>query len=273
MSTRFLARSHGRIAYDDTGAGPLVVLIPGIGDLRAEYRFLVPPLVAAGYRVVSIDLRGHGESSTGWDSYAADATGDDVVALLHALNAGPAVLIGTSAGAAVSVWAAAAAPEAVAGLVLIGPFVRQIPPASPLAGAFLWLTVNVLLARPWGARLWSGYYGRLYPTAKPADLAAYRAALAANLNEPGRLEAVQAMFRGTKADIEARLGEVRAPVLVVMGTKDPDFPDPAAEARLVAERLRGSVLLVEGAGHYPHAEMPEQVAPAILRFLAAPARV
>jgi pimeloyl-ACP methyl ester carboxylesterase len=52
-----------------------------------------------------------------------------------------------------------------------------------------------------------------------------------------------------------------------MGEKDPDFKDPAAEARFVSERLGGEVLIVPGSGHYPHAEFPEIVSPAILRFL------
>ena len=257
MSTRFLARPDGRIAYDDQGAGPLVILVPGIGDVRAEYRFLTPQLVAAGYRVVTMDLRGHGELSVGWADYATAAIGSDIVALLRELNAGPAVVVGTSAGAGAGAWAAAEAPELVSGLVLVGPFVRPMPPASALDSAVQWAVVNVLLARPWDAQVWAAYYDNFYPTAKPADLTAYREALRANLNEKGRLEAVQAMFRDTKAAVEARLGEVKAPVLVVMGAKDPDFKDPAAEARLVAERLGGTVLLIDGAGHYPHAEMPD----------------
>ncbi|MFO7549180.1 MAG: hypothetical protein R6X29_09975, partial [Acidimicrobiia bacterium] len=54
-----------RLAHDDSGGdGPLVVLLPGAGDLRSEHRFLAPPLVAAGYRVVTADLPGHGESPT-----------------------------------------------------------------------------------------------------------------------------------------------------------------------------------------------------------------
>jgi pimeloyl-ACP methyl ester carboxylesterase len=52
-----------------------------------------------------------------------------------------------------------------------------------------------------------------------------------------------------------------------MGTRDSDFPDPVAEARLVAEATGAEVLLVEGAGHYPHAEMPDQVTPAVLALL------
>jgi pimeloyl-ACP methyl ester carboxylesterase len=51
-----------------------------------------------------------------------------------------------------------------------------------------------------------------------------------------------------------------------MGTKDPDFPDPAAEGRLIAEQTGGKLELVEGAGHYPHAELPEKTASVLLKF-------
>ncbi|HEY8475274.1 MAG TPA: alpha/beta hydrolase [Chloroflexota bacterium] len=271
MSTRFLVRPQGRIAYEETGAGPLVVLVPSIGDLRQEYRFLAPRLVAAGYRVVAMDLRGLGESSTGWDDYSAAAVGSDVVALLRELNAGPAHLVGTSMGAGAVAWAAAEVPDLVQSLVLISPFVRAVPLDSTVQRAALWAMVNVGLARPWGALAWSSYYDSLYPTVKPADLAAYRDALKANLREKGRLEAVQAMMRADNAGIEARLGAVRAPTLVVVGTKDPDFAwfpgGPEGEARLIAERLRGEVLLADGAGHYPHVELPELVNSAIVRFV------
>ena len=270
-ATRFLERPEGRVAYEDVGSGPLVVLVPGIGDTRVQYRFLVPELVAAGYRVVSMDLRGLGESSTGFSDYSAAAVGSDVVALLRALNAGPARLVGQSMAAGAVAWAAAEAPDHVESLVLIGPFVRDVPPTSWLQGALMDGAVNAMLLRPWGAMAWSAYYDSLYPTAKPADMPAYRDALAANLAERGRLEALRAMMNASKADVDARLGQARARTLVVMGTKDPDFDGfvggQAGEARWVADRLGGEVLMVEGAGHYPHAEMPDQVNPAIVRFL------
>lgn len=258
--TEFLDRPDGRIAYDDTGGdGPLVVAVPGMGDVRGVYRFLTPQLAAAGHRVVTMDVRGHGESSVGWPDHSAAAIGSDIVALVRALDAGPAAVLGESMAAAAAVWAAAEAPSDVAGVVLLGPFVRDIP--AGLAGRLAQRVVSALPAA------WLSWYARLYPTAPPADLDAYRAALRANLREPGRFAAFREMMRASKADCEARIPQVRAPVLVVMGTKDPDFPDPAAEARLVAERLRGVVVLVEGAGHYPQAEMPAVTGPAILDFL------
>jgi pimeloyl-ACP methyl ester carboxylesterase len=265
LPTHLLERPDGRIAYDDTGgSGPLVIAVPSLGDLRQEYRFLRPQLVDAGYRVVTMDVRGHGGSSTGWPDYSAVAVGSDIVALADQLQAGRAIVIGTSMAAGAAAWAAAEQPESVAGLVLVGPFVRDIP-ASPLQTAALKLLIN----RPWGPAAWSLYYKSLYPTSPPADLTDYRAALKANLKQPGRFDALKQMIWASKAPVEQRLAEVSAPVLVVMGSKDPDFKDPAAEARSVAERLRGTVAIIDGAGHYPHAEMPEQTGATILSFLSS----
>ncbi|CAN5256937.1 alpha/beta hydrolase [soil metagenome] len=265
--TRFLDRSQGRIAYDVAGSGPLVVMVPGLGDLRSEYRFLVPQLVAAGYRAVTMDIRGHGESSTDWPDHASAALGSDVVALIDHLGGGPATVIGTSMGAAAVAWAAAEAPGKISGVVLVGPFVRDIAPRSRLAGLVQKLVIRTAFAGPWAEAAWGAYYASLYPTRKPDDFAAYRAALVANLREPGRMDATRAMLNASKADVAARLPEVAAPTLVIMGTRDPDFPDPAEEATTVARMLRGSVRMIDGAGHYPHAEMPDVTGTAIIDFL------
>lgn len=261
MTTHYLQHLHGQIAYEESGSGPLVVCLPSMGDLRAEYRFLTPQLVAAGYRVVSVDVRGHGESSTAWPDYSVGAIGSDLVALLRALNAGPATVIGASMAAGAAVWAAAEAPELVAGLVLIGPFVRG-------GGAWLGnLAFGLLFSRPWGPTMWGWYYAMLYPTRKPADFAPYTAALRANLQKPGRLEALQQMLFASKAASAARLPQVNTPTLVLMGSKDPDFKQPAVEAQWVADQLHGHYTMIEKAGHYPHAEMPAVTGPLVLAFL------
>lgn len=268
MQTQLLSRPGGTIAYDDQGDrnGQLVVCAPGLGDLRGEYRYLVPRLVAAGYRVVTMDLRGHGESSTGWADYSHAAIGDDMVALTRHLNAGrPTYVIGTSYAAGAAVCAAVQAPELVASIVLIGPFVRAT--GSAWQRGLMRALYAALFADPWGVAAWKSYYPRLFPTRKPDDFAAYFAALLANLRKPGRLAALRAMMTASPDDSEAALDRVLAPALVVMGTRDPDFKPPLAEAEEVARRVRGEVCMIEGAGHYPHAELPDATAPAIIAFL------
>lgn len=261
MSTRFLEVSEGKIAYDDLGSGPLVICVPSMGDLRSEYRFLAPRLAAAGFRVVTLDVRGHGESTTAWSDFSVSGIGSDLLALISHLNAGPAIILGTSMAAGAAVWAAAEAPQQVRGMVLIDPFVR---------GESTWqnrLLFGALFARPWGAAVWQKYYSSLYPTRKPEDFTSYSATLRANLQAPGRLEALQKMIAASKAASEARLPRVSAPALVLMGSKDPDFKQPESEARWLAEQLHCRYTLIDGAGHYPHAEMPEITAPLIIDFL------
>jgi pimeloyl-ACP methyl ester carboxylesterase len=127
--------------------------------------------------------------------------------------------------------------------------------------------LKLALMRPWAIAAWSRYYASLYPTSPPADLDDYRARLRANLAEPGRLDALKAMIWSSKDSCEARIGEVKARTLVVMGSSDPDFSDPQAEAQWVAEHLHAQTLIVQGAGHYPHAEMPDRVTQPIVQFI------
>lgn len=262
-STQMLKLHDGRIAYDDSGGnGTIVICVPGLGDLRQQYRFLAPRLESAGLRVVTMDLRGLGESSTDWPDYSAASVGADILALSNHLGAKKVYVVGNSMAAAAAVWAAAESPGVVAGVVVIGPFVREMPTSAFLTG-FL----KVAMLRPWGPSFWSMYYGSLYKSAPPADLSAYREALVANLKEPGRIEATKAMIFASKSPCEAKIPEVRAPVLVVMGSRDPDFDDPPAEANWVSSHLHGKKLMVEGAGHYPHVEYPDIVAPAIIGFI------
>jgi len=261
MNTLTFHTSGGQIAYDDTGSGPLVICIPSMGDLRGEYRFLAPRLAEAGFRAASLDVRGHGESSTAWDDFSVAGVGSDALALVRALNAGPAILIGDSMAGGAAVWAAAEAPQLVSGLVLIDPFVRGEP------SWFSRLLTGLLFARPWGPAAWAAYYASLYPARKPDDFQAYRHALQANLAQPGRMEALQHMLAASKRASEERLARVKAPALVLMGSKDPDFKNPEAEAAWVAGQLNAPYRMISGAGHYPHAEMPEVTAPHILAFL------
>lgn len=261
MATQYLKQKNGQIAYDVAGEGPLVVCVPSLGDVRGEYRFLVPSLVKAGYQVVTMDVRGHGESSVKWDDFSVAGVGEDILALIRALDSGPAIIIGTSMGGGAAIWSAVEAPELVRGMVMINPFVDGD------GNRLLIALLSVMLARPWGPSMWMKYYGSLYPTCKPADFAQYSSALHVNIKQRGRLEAVMGMLRASKKASGERMPSVTHPTLVLMGSKDPDFKNPEAEGQRIAQAVRGSYQVIENAGHYPHAEMPEVAAPLILAFI------
>jgi pimeloyl-ACP methyl ester carboxylesterase len=281
--TEYLELAGGRIAYEVTGSGPLVVLSHGIGDRRQAYRFLAPRLAQAGYRVVSADLRGHGESSMGWTSVTGtdaitrtDVAGD-LLALIRHLG-GPAVIVGHSISGGAATIAAARQPDLVAGIVEINPFTKT--QKLSLSGLLRIRRYRRGIPRLLGTQffrslgLWMRYLDVAYPT-KPADYAEYMAALSAKLREPGRMAEFMKTGKSTPADAAAQLPNLACPALVIMGTLDPDFADPKAEGDAIVAAMPsglGTVAMVDGAGHYPHAQCPDEVAALVVPFLKEHAR-
>ena len=271
--TEHLDIAGNTLAYDVTGQGPLVVLAHGIGDSRHSYRFVAPALAAAGYRVANVDIRGCGESSLGWNGYSRTGIAGDLVALVRHLG-GPAVIVGQSISGGAATIAAATAPDVITGVIELAPFTRaQSVDVGGLirvkrfrAGYFQLAQVLV------GGSLksWTKYLDVAVPV-KPADWGTELARIEAKLSEPGRMKALQAMCKASPTDAGAQLANVACPVLVVEGSLDPDWADPRAEGeRILADLPKGlgELAVIEGAGHYPHAQTPDQVVALALPFLA-----
>jgi pimeloyl-ACP methyl ester carboxylesterase len=182
--------------------------------------------------------------------------------MIDHLEASSAHVVATSFAAGSAVWAAAEHPNRIRSITLIGPFARAAK-INPVIGALFWLMLN----NPFRVKMWLNYYRSLYPTQKPPDFGEYLADLGDNLRQPGRFKAFATLAGSSRQPSEERLSKVKVPTLVIMGTKDPDFPDPVAEARFVAEQTRGRMELIDRAGHYPQTEMPDQTAPFIIDFL------
>ncbi len=261
--TEFVDVAGGRLAFDDYGGeSHPVIMVPGMGALRSEYRYLAQQLCAAGFRSIALDVRGHGESSVPWDDYKVESVGSDILALADGLGFDSMHLVGTSKSAGSVVWAAAEAPERIKSVVLIGPFVHDAP-TNPVMKAMMWL----LMKNPWNVASWLSYYRTLYPTQKPADFEAYLDQLRLTLRERGRMNAAYQYGAASLAESDRRLHELSMATMVVMGTKDPDFRDPRTEAARTAEEIGAELRLIDGAGHYPQTEMPDQTNPVIVDFI------
>lgn len=260
-TTSYLARPEGRVAYDVEGSGPLVILVPGMGDLRTTFRFVAPVLREAGYRVAVTDLRGQGDSDITFPSYGDEETASDMIALVEEIG-GPAVIVGNSMGAGAGVIMAAERPELVSGLVLVGAYVR-----NGKVNAMQRLIKRVAMAPLWAAAVWKSYMPRLYAGTRPSDFEAYRDQVVASLRRPGYAKAFSRITHTSHDPAEARLKDVNAATLVVMGDQDPDFRDPKAEAAWIAEMLHGDAVIVPAAGHYPQSQQPEITINAVLGFL------
>ncbi|MEU8721305.1 alpha/beta hydrolase [Streptomyces sp. AgN23] len=274
--TEYLAVDGGTIAYEVAGSGPLIVLAHGMGDSRAAYRAVIPPLVAAGHRVAAVDLRGCGESSAGWPAWSRTAIAGDLLAVIRHLG-GPALLVGHSISGGAATIAAAREPSLVTAVVELAPFTRKqsirlgdLRVKRFRQGMLRLLGTGVLGSVP----LWRSYLDVASPGVKPADWAERLGRIDSLLREPGRMKALQGMGRSAPTDADAQLGNVRCPVLVVMGTLDPDWADPHAEGSAIVDALPsglGRLEMIEGAGHYPHDQFPDQVVSLMLAFFRSDA--
>jgi pimeloyl-ACP methyl ester carboxylesterase len=253
--TEFLRIDGRAIAYEVSGEGPLVVLSHGMGDSRAAYRFVAPRLVEAGYRVAVTDLRGCGESSADWPSFTRTDIAGDLIALVRHL-------------------AAANAPELFAGIAELGPFTRKqsIRLGDLRVKRFRQGMIRLLGTGILGSvKLWLSYLDVAFPGRKPADWADQVSRIDRTMREPGRMKAMQNMSRTAPVDAGACLPDVRCPALIVMGTLDPDWADPRAEGSAIVAAMPAGLAtleLIEGAGHYPHTQFPDETVALLLSFLA-----
>lgn len=268
----FLKTENGTIAYEVNGEGPLVVLAHGMGDSRDAYRFVAPALVAAGYRVAATDLRGCGESSTGWPGYSRTDIAGDLIALVRHLG-GPAVLVGHSISGGAATIAAALEPSLFSGIVELSPFTRKqsiklgdLGVARYRKGMLRLLGTGIFGS----VKMWKSYLDVAYPGVRPADWTERIARIDTLMSDPARMKVMQQMGRTAPTDAGEHLAGVRCPALIVEGTLDPDWADPRAEGEAVVAAMPAGLarlVMVEGGGHYLHDQYPDRVVELVLEFL------
>lgn len=253
------------MAYDDVGSGPAVVLLHGYPFNRSMWSGQVEALRAAGYRVVTPDLRGHGQTSVTDEPATMKEMAEDVAALMDALNLTRAAVGGLSMGGYVSLAFYRRFPLRVRALILAN--------TRPQAD-----TDEARRNREEQAQkaLEEGMNG-IADTMLPKVLAP------ATLSEhPEIVKRVREMMKGTKPQgaaaalrgMAARvdhtnfLPSIMAPALIIVGSEDELTPPKDAE--LMHREIRGSRLeLIEGAAHVSNLERPAEFNSALKDFLDA----
>ena len=237
----FVEADGFRIRYMTAGQGPALVHLHGAGGLR-----LTPAhdLLAAKFRVVALEMPGFGDSAENTRTGSVAELGATMAAAAAGLGLDRFNLMGTSFGARPALWMALQHPEQVLALVLESPAAIRpegSPPAAPPQGM---------------ARLLYAHPDRMPPLPPPNPaVQAKQQALVTRLRGPAR-----------DRELEARLRDLAAPVLVVFGTRDVMIPPEMG--RHYKELIPNcSLLFVYDAGHATGAERPEAFVEAVGDFL------
>ena len=251
----------------ESGSGDeVLLLVHGVGARADRWRPNLLGLGAAGYRVVAIDLPGHGLAVKGGDlPYSVPFFADFLLGTLDALGIGRVTLVGTSLGAHIVAEAACRAPDRVLSLVMVGalglvsrpgltpPMARSLRATSREAVHDKLLRVcgdPSLVSEEWVTEEWRIANS---PGAKEAlDL------LAAYMDSGQDADTLGERLRALGPDLET---------LLVWGEDDQSVPVEVGRAAL--ELLPGSRLVVmRGAGHGPYYERPEVFNGLVASFLA-----
>jgi pimeloyl-ACP methyl ester carboxylesterase len=249
--------------------GPAILLLPGWGCPAYEFRGVLPRLCEAGYRAITVDLKGHGLSDkpAGVREYSTDAMLDHVVEIIDALGLSGFVLGGHSMGAALAARAAAELPSRVTALVLLSPVGTH-----GLRGWRLARLISVGWLRPlyphivWRwlvSRLLRMAYGKhTGPTDRDVD--EYWAPSQYREFAPAMRDLLHGLDWGSRRPVS--FADAGVPVLLVYGTRD-----RLVNGTRVVEDARRSpavrVIPIRDAGHVVADETPELTSEAILEFL------
>ena len=267
------------------GDGPLVLCLHGFPDNAGSFRHQLPALAEAGYRAISLTLRGYEPGAIPADGdYTMETIATDILAATESLDTGPVHLIGHDWGAAVAYVATSAAPERFKSLTVMavphaGRFAREglrIPKQLRLSwymGFFNipWLSDWVVQRQDYAfiRKLWRDWSPGWQPEPGVLD------SVIQTLSQPGVRSAALGYYRAALS-IKALLVSaeeahypVPVPTLALSGERDGCIASEVFEQLMVAQDFPKGLTFsrIAEAGHFLHQEQPEQVNREILDWL------
>lgn len=288
---RWVAANGARFHIAEAGTGPLVLFLHGFPEFWWTWRHQLPAVAAAGFHGVAMDLRGYGGSDKTPRGYDPVTLSADIAGLIRALGESKAILVGHGWGGYVAWSTATLHPRQVEAICVLGAphplrlrhasagSVRQLRSARHVLGYQTpilperRLTANgaahvEVLLRRWAAP------GGTFP--QPDDARRYRAAMQIWPAPHCALEYYRWLVRSTfRRDGRRFAAQMRTPVAVPVlqlhGSLDAAILAATAEGS--ADYVTGPYRwrLLEGIGHFPHEEAPDDVTKELLAWLPEPA--
>lgn len=261
----FLTHAGATLRYDRIGSGPTVLLIHGWLGNRTFWERQVTAL-RDRFTVVTVDLRGHGESSPPRSGYTIGAMAADLEQLVRALGAQRIALVGWSMGGLIAQELARRLGDRASALVLVCTTAGGLTdPKNPHANAATTAEMQTAVAADFRAFV-RGFAANLFKAGAESPLVPW--AVSQMQKTPPHV--AEACLEGILAvDGRAKLAAIRTPTLVVHGRHDLLFPVAMAE-ELAKGIPTAQLALFEDSGHSPNLEEPERFNEVVGAFLANP---
>jgi pimeloyl-ACP methyl ester carboxylesterase len=274
-----------RLHYVEAGDGPLVVLLHGFPEFWFSWRFQIPALAAAGFRVVAPDMRGYNLSSrpVGVAAYDPDRLAADVRDLIRERGADRASLVAHDWGAGVAWLTAMNYPEVVERLAILNaPHPRRLlnglrRPRQLAKSWYMlffqlpWLPERLVRASGWRSFRYGFEHDARPGAFTPQDLGRYVEAW----SQPGAATAMinyyRAAFRQTPRRAEARIRPIHAPTLVIWGERDRYLGAELAEPERADVPNLERVVRLPDASHWVQHDEPERVGQLLVEFFTGAA--
>lgn len=266
-ASQFVAAAGMRWHFQILGEGPLLMLVHGTGAATHSWRDLAP-LLARHFRVLAMDLPGHGfTSAPAQGHYSLPHMATWLAALLDELNVTPSMIVGHSAGAAIAIRMAldgVIAPQKIVSLNgALLPFPGAAAVAFPILARLLFLNPCAVPFLAWRASDPLAVARLIEGTGSHLDLRGldlYRRLFATRRHVAA---AVGMMANWNLLALKRDLGGLCTPLTLVAA--DGDRAVPARDSKTVADMIPAARFVpIKGYGHLAHEEAPQLFADLIV---------
>lgn len=257
----FFEHNGCSLHYEEYGQGVPLLLLHGLGSSGLDWEYQIPAF-SAHYRVITLDLRGHGRSDKPRERYSIKAFSADVEALIEHLHLGPVHLVGLSMGAMVGFQLAVDQPQLLKSLCIVnsGPQVKVRGANDAWQWFKRWSLARVMSMQTLGKAL-----GKLlFPHPEQSDLRRKVAERWARNDKRAYLASFDAIVGW---GVQERLSRITCPTLVV--SADRDYTPVAIKQAYVRLIPNARLVVIDNSRHATPLDQPEDFNRIVLEFIGA----
>lgn len=258
----FFEHDDCSLHYEEYGQGDPLVLVHGLGSSSRDWEHQIPAF-AAHYRVIVVDVRGHGRSDKPRERYSIAGFSSDIVALIEHLNLGPVHLLGLSMGGMIGFQLAVDHPQLLRSLCIVNsaPEVKVRSANDAWQYGKRWALARLLSMATLGKAIGQN----LFPKPEQGDLRRKAAERWAQNDKRAYLASFDAIVGW---GVQERLSRISCPTLII--SADRDYTPVALKEAYVKLIPNAHLVVIDNSRHATPLDQPEVFNRTVLEFLNNP---